>query len=207
MSFFQRLELAKKQDLAALALKMNQEELDTIRHNRCQMRKHPGEVIPSMKFYKDTNSFYCFGCKSGGSTIDYVMGVLGVGMYEAVRKVESYFGLKRIRSETGIRTKLARESVHRIKGKLNTSSFDASEYASQLENELRGVFGRMEKKFSTPEGRQPLWREVDLVYADIDRAVELGASKNELDELRDFYKAKFEEMEGQLDRVSDFAEL
>jgi DNA primase len=31
-----------------------------------------GDLIPSLKVYPRTNSFYCFGCATGGDVIDFV---------------------------------------------------------------------------------------------------------------------------------------
>lgn len=38
---------------------------------RCPLPDHE-DKSPSAKVYDDTNSFYCFGCKTGGDTIDLV---------------------------------------------------------------------------------------------------------------------------------------
>jgi len=45
---------------------------------------------PSLTFYPDAakNSFYCFGCQIGGTTIDLVMKRQGVGFKEAVKWLE-----------------------------------------------------------------------------------------------------------------------
>ena len=32
-----------------------------------------GEKAPSLKIYKDTGGWHCYGCERGGSVIDFVM--------------------------------------------------------------------------------------------------------------------------------------
>ena len=43
------------------------------------------EKSPSLQIYKDTNTWYCFGCGKGGDTIAFVMAVNDVEFKEAVR--------------------------------------------------------------------------------------------------------------------------
>jgi len=207
MSFFSRLDLAKQQSISELALKLGEEELDLIRHNHCRMAKHQSDSTPSMKVYTDTNSFYCFGCKSSGSTVDYAMGVKSIGIYEAVQLIERLFGLSRIRNTAGVRTKIARQQLDRIKNKFSREDFDSIEYAKSVENKLRPIFDSIQQKLSTPLGKENFWKEVDLVYLDLDKAAELGASKEDLDELFEFYKEKFAEHEQMLQRTSEFTPL
>ena len=137
MSFFSRLDLAKQQNISDLAIKLGQEELDLVRHNHCRMTIHPSDNTPSMKVYMETNSFYCFGCKSSGSSVDYAMGSKNIGIYEAVQLVERLFGLSRIRNKAGVRTKVARQQLERIKNKFSRDDFDCIEYAKNVENKLR----------------------------------------------------------------------
>lgn len=42
------------------------------------------ETMPSLHIYDSTNSFYCFGCKNGGSPIDFIMKLRGYNFREAV---------------------------------------------------------------------------------------------------------------------------
>lgn len=43
------------------------------------------DKTPSMKIYEATNSFYCFGCGSGGDVIDFVAKIENINFKEAVR--------------------------------------------------------------------------------------------------------------------------
>ena len=51
---------------------------------RCPFPNH-SDTNPSFVVYPETQSFYCFGCKRGGSAIDYVMHRDGVTASEAIR--------------------------------------------------------------------------------------------------------------------------
>ena len=52
------------------------------------------EKTPSMKIYKDTGrGYYCFGCNSGGSVIDFVMQLFQIDFRAAVVRINCDFGL------------------------------------------------------------------------------------------------------------------
>lgn len=41
----------------------------------------------SFTIYTNTNTFYCFGCRSGGSVIDFIMKLEGINFEQAVRRL------------------------------------------------------------------------------------------------------------------------
>jgi hypothetical protein len=57
-----------------------------IRQNKipCPFHQDPNA---SLHIYQNTNSFYCFGCNKGGSTIDFMMGMTGCTLKEATIKL------------------------------------------------------------------------------------------------------------------------
>lgn len=53
------------------------------------------DTVPSLKFYFDTNSFYCFGCGIGGSVIDLVREYLHITTGEAISWLEKQYCVKK----------------------------------------------------------------------------------------------------------------
>lgn len=52
-----------------------------------------GEKTPSLKLYKDTNSWYCFGCHSGGDVITMAQQYYSVGFADAIKYLCDEFGI------------------------------------------------------------------------------------------------------------------
>lgn len=50
------------------------------------------EKTPSFKFYRETNSFYCYGCGTGGSTVSFVCNMDNCKSSKAASKVISLYG-------------------------------------------------------------------------------------------------------------------
>ena len=59
----------------------------------CPFKSHQGgrERTPSFNYYPDTNSYYCFGCKCGGSVCNFVSEMDSVNKDKAAIKVLSLF--------------------------------------------------------------------------------------------------------------------
>ena len=51
------------------------------------------ERSASFTFYKDTNSFYCFGCKNGGGPVEFVSLIENLTKEEAAQKIINKFEL------------------------------------------------------------------------------------------------------------------
>lgn len=65
-------------------------------HNRrttCPLSKHQGgrERTPSFSYYPDTNTYYCFGCKSGSLPTDFVCQMDGISRKKASLKIIEIF--------------------------------------------------------------------------------------------------------------------
>jgi len=63
-------------------------------HNRkciCPFPFHANEKTASFFYYKDTNSFFCFGCKNGGGPVNFVSLFEDISKGEAATKITSKF--------------------------------------------------------------------------------------------------------------------
>jgi len=49
--------------------------------------KNGRDGTPSFHFYPDTNSFHCFGCKTGRGPVDFVAAMENIGRVEAAQKI------------------------------------------------------------------------------------------------------------------------
>ena len=56
----------------------------------CPLHK---EKTPSFAIYPEQNSWHCFGCKAGGTVIDFVMAYCGLDALEAAKKLDADFNL------------------------------------------------------------------------------------------------------------------
>jgi DNA primase len=61
---------------------------------RCPFKCHKGgrENTPSFNYYPHTNSYHCFGCKTGNFAVDFVAEMDGVNRTKAAQKVLKLFG-------------------------------------------------------------------------------------------------------------------
>jgi replicative DNA helicase len=71
---------------------------------------HPDSSTPSLTVYPDTHSYYCFGCKSGGSIIEFVKAHYNYDFYEAINFLAQYAGID-IKAEDTPQAKARRERI------------------------------------------------------------------------------------------------
>ena len=71
---------------------------------------HPDSSTPSLTVYPDTQSYYCFGCKSGGSIIEFVKAHYNYDFYEALNFLAETAGID-IRAEESPQAKARRNRV------------------------------------------------------------------------------------------------
>lgn len=57
----------------------------------CPFPFHSNEKTASFKYYKDTNSFYCFGCKSGGGAVNFVSLFNNISREDAAARITEKF--------------------------------------------------------------------------------------------------------------------
>ncbi|MGI6363413.1 MAG: DnaB-like helicase C-terminal domain-containing protein [Bacillota bacterium] len=71
---------------------------------------HPDSSTPSLTVYPDTQSYYCFGCKSGGSIIEFVKAHYNYDFFEAINFLAQYAGID-IKAEDTPQAKARRERI------------------------------------------------------------------------------------------------
>lgn len=59
----------------------------------CPFPYHQKDRTPSFQFYKDTNSFFCFGCKTGGGPVELLSSLKGIPKEDAAQLILSKFGV------------------------------------------------------------------------------------------------------------------
>lgn len=57
----------------------------------CPFPGHANERTGSFYYYKDTNSFFCFGCKNGGGPVNFVSTIDGISKFDAATRITSRF--------------------------------------------------------------------------------------------------------------------
>ena len=62
------------------------------RHGFCVCPLH-GDSDASLKVYGGERGWTCYGCHKGGDVINLAKELYGVGLYEAIRRLDSEFGL------------------------------------------------------------------------------------------------------------------
>lgn len=56
--------------------------------------KHEGDNTPSLTFYPETNTFYCFGCQETGDIIRLVSWYLNLSFPQAIERLSVLYGIK-----------------------------------------------------------------------------------------------------------------
>lgn len=103
-----------------------------------------GDKNPSLTIYKETNSWYCFGCTKGGSPIDLVMQSCGLRFKDAARLMSKDFGIV----SAGASSK-GKEETMLLVAKLQR---DLGNQTRQTENEayilLAGIYRKIQRKLA-----------------------------------------------------------
>lgn len=70
---------------------------------------HQGDRTPSLKLYPEHRGWCCFGCRKGGSVVNFVMELFGLSFPQAIIRLDSDFhlGLTNQRPTPGQRAKIA----------------------------------------------------------------------------------------------------
>lgn len=71
---------------------------------------HPDSETPSLTVYPDTQSYYCFGCKSGGSVIEFVKAHYNYDFFEALDFLSQETGIE-LRVDDSPQAKARRQRI------------------------------------------------------------------------------------------------
>lgn len=71
---------------------------------------HPDSSTPSLTVYPDTQSYYCFGCKSGGSIIEFVKAHYNYDFHEAINFLAEIAGID-VQAQESPQAKARRERI------------------------------------------------------------------------------------------------
>lgn len=90
-------DLIRKANLIPLPLLLLHYGLKIDEFNRkliCPFPTHQNghESTPSFNFYPETNSFWCFGCKTGQRAVDFVIHKENISPYQAAKKILELWG-------------------------------------------------------------------------------------------------------------------
>jgi hypothetical protein len=78
-----KIELAKEKPILDVAALNGCEFRRSGKNYRMKCRFHEDRT-PSLYFYPQTNSFYCFGCQKGGDVIQFTQDLLGLSFVESI---------------------------------------------------------------------------------------------------------------------------
>jgi len=100
--FKEKIEKAKLCKLDSLFKAYNLNISKTNNKVTCPFKSHKGgrENSASFYFYPNTNSYWCFGCKQGSNSIDFVKFYENCSFSEAVEKINNLDKIKFIQQET-----------------------------------------------------------------------------------------------------------
>lgn len=71
---------------------------------------HPDSDTPSLTVYPDTQSYYCFGCKSGGSIIEFVKAHYNYDFHEAINFLAQHAGIE-LKTDDSPQAKARRQRI------------------------------------------------------------------------------------------------
>ena len=131
------------------------------------------DKTPSMKLYED--HFYCFGCGAAGDVVTLTAQLLGLGPYEAAKRLARDFGLDPDRPPT---------AAALPKPRVNHSISDYEMYCFRVLNVYRHLLIRWREEFA-PKNRWEVWaprfvealRALDRVTYFVDCFIELDENE------------------------------
>jgi DNA primase len=91
-------ELKSRVDIIQVA---EQHGIEVNKHGQAECFNGHDEKTPSLKFYDDTQSYHCFGCKTHGDVISLVQQLKGGSFQDAVNELAQLAGMEPFQSDNG----------------------------------------------------------------------------------------------------------
>lgn len=117
----------------------------------------------SLQIYTRNNSWYCFGCKLGGSVIDFVMAQENCSFSTAVRAIDDSFGLNLVASDDPLdmdRSAEIRREIDRLAGLMEQHLDALDEYHEDvmtiLTRESRQIYAKNKRELTAEEWTRKL---------------------------------------------------
>jgi DNA primase catalytic core len=92
------VELKSRVDIIQVA---EQHGIEVNKHGQAECFNGHDEKTPSLKFYHDTQSYHCFGCKTHGDVISLVQQLKGGSFQDAVNELAQLAGMEPFQSDNG----------------------------------------------------------------------------------------------------------
>ena len=141
-------EIEKKVDIEeyikSLGVIINQTGHRDRAHCCCPLHK---ETAPSFVIYKNTNSFFCYGCHRGGSVINFAKLYHGWSWFKTIR----YFASKCNLSITIDDSEIAERIYEEYMGKRNQKRSDAQSDDLAINYEISQLGKRLVRKYKQPQ--------------------------------------------------------
>lgn len=117
-----------------------------------------GENTASLKIYDDSDSWYCFGCATGGDAISFIKEVEGIGFKEAldiVSKIEGvncdeYMEHKKVEKPVSVVSDNAEMNIEDVKAFIKSTGYTCNNYRG-IREETNRFFGHLSKLDSNGE--------------------------------------------------------
>lgn len=191
---FSLVELAKRVPMSSVFEKLSiKYPEDPQRNFLCPLPNHVHtKFTGSFRIYEETNTFGCFGCRAGGSVVNFVMHYKNIGFTAAIDWLNKEFSLK---------DKNFLKSVRQSNGRIvsrHLQSNSTNVLVEMLDIKIRPIYRlsniickALNINKADNQARRPIYFYIDLVYEQMDN-LQAKLAEGELpiescDKIVDFY--------------------
>lgn len=164
--------------------------MDASKEGNIMCPLHGDKSTPSLHLYHDTNTFYCFGCKTGGDTIKFVEKLKGVGFWEACKLLASMFQIEIKEEEQSTdpnKKKQLREEDKYFNALERVITLQQARWG-EIEKAHTELYNAVVARFGNPTDPNSITSRWGLCICDF-VSLPLGMKWNELEGITEEYKA------------------